>query len=243
MIMLYVNINCHLVTSQTEEKNMLKKFLLISFIIIGVIAGNVMAADFNPKYDRTADCFMSLDYLDYMGPAPTVWFVDQYASNYGRNYLRQGGDIWRDRRGQNQEAAAAFPGKSAMAAWLCPEMVLAAAAPAPLDPRIFVVYFDFDKSVIRADQVKVLKEAVLYAEKFGYSQIELASYCDFRGSDDYNVGLSKRRSNSVKSWMTKNGIGGGDFAVEDNGKFKSIVKQLRNCKTCWEDRRVEITIQ
>lgn len=229
---------------------MLKKILLISLVIMGLVAGSAMASDFTPKYDREAACFMSLDYLDYMGPAPRVWFVDKVSQNYGRNYIRQEGDVWRNRNGYDEETLAVFPGRTAMDAWLCPEMVLAAVTPPPApvvvkEPKTFVVYFDFDKSVIKKDQIPVLEEAVQYAQENGFSQIELASFCDFRGSVDYNKGLSKRRSTAVQHWLIENGIGTDAFSVEDNGKLKSLVRALKGkfCATCWEDRKVEITVE
>jgi outer membrane protein OmpA-like peptidoglycan-associated protein len=228
---------------------MLKKILLISLVVLGLVVG-ANASDFSPKYDKEAECFMSLDYLDYQGPAPRAWFVDKTSERYGRNYINQDGDIWRNRIRIADEVNSVFPAKTAMDAWLCPEMLLAAATPVtaavvPVSPKTFIVYFDFDKSVIKADQVPVLEDAIAYAQQNGYLQIDLASFCDFRGGDDYNVNLSKRRSAAVQSWMIENGIGTGDFTVEDNGKFKSFVHKLEGkyCAPCWEDRRVEITIK
>lgn len=228
---------------------MLKKMLLISLVILGLVAGSAVAAEFTPKYDREAECFMSLDYLDYMGPAPTIWFVDQATPQFGRNYIRQEGDVWRTRNGYKDEVVKVFAGRTAMDAWLCPEMVLAAVTPPPPAllplPKTFIVYFDFDKSVIKKDQVHVLEEAVQYAQESGFSQIQLASFCDFRGSVDYNAGLSKRRSTAVQHWLIENGMGTDAFSVEDNGKLKSLVRALKGkyCATCWEDRRVEITLE
>ena len=118
-----------------------------------------------------------------------------------------------------------------------------------VDPRIepvtFVVYFDFDKSNIRDDQVAVLQDALDYAKQGGVSEIKLASFCDFRGSVDYNTGLGSRRAEAVKAWFAENGLDTA-YVVENNGKLKSLVHALLNgkfCKECWSDRRVEITVK
>lgn len=227
---------------------MFRKILLIGLVMFGLIAGSAMASDFNAVYDKAPECFMSLDYTLYQGAAPNVWVVKYNKPMFERKYLREGGDIWRNAGVMQEEALPCGTAKTAIPAWFCPEpapVVLAAVTPPPVVPKTFIVYFDFDKSVLTNDSVATLTAAVSYAQEHGYSQIELASFCDFRGSDDYNVGLSERRSTAVQHWMIENGIGTSGFEVEDNGEFKSMIKKLdgRYCATCWEDRRVEITIK
>lgn len=223
---------------------MLKKFLFVCLVISGLIAGNAMAADFDAVYDKGPDCFMSLDYEGSQGLAPRMLITNKQFPEYGRNYIRNDGRLWRETGMGSVETIPVFLGNAVGPAWFCPEQVIAAVTPPPAEAKTFVVHFDFDKSVIKEDQVSILVEAVQYAQEHGYSVIELASFCDFRGSEEYNVGLSERRSTAVQHWMIENGIGTDGFDVEDNGKFKSLIKELvgRFCKTCWEDRRVEITV-
>ena len=126
------------------------------------------------------------------------------------------------------------------------EVVVVAKELPTLKPLAFVVHFDFDKSDIRADQVQILEDAYAYAEEGGAAEIKLASFCDFRGSGDYNVGLGSRRAASVKAWLDDKGLTDVAYTVENNGKFKSLIRALLSggfCKECWSDRRVEITVK
>jgi outer membrane protein OmpA-like peptidoglycan-associated protein len=227
---------------------MFKKILLVCLLVLGIGIGGAGATDFYAKYDKEAECFMSLDYTLYQGAAPNVWVVKYNKPMFERKYLREGGDIWRNAGVQQEEALPCGTAKTAIPAWFCPEpapVVLAAVTPPPVfEPKTFVVYFDFDKDIIRADQEDVLKEAAEYAAANGEAFVELKAFCDFRGTNDYNVGLGERRAVAVEHWLIENGTAAERFDVYNFGEDESPVRQLAGkfCKDCWSDRRVEITI-
>jgi peptidoglycan-associated lipoprotein len=68
------------------------------------------------------------------------------------------------------------------------------------------VYFDFDKSVIRQDQVErlVANGAILKSDDFLKIQIE--GNCDERGTNEYNMALGERRAMSAKKYLVNLGI-------------------------------------
>lgn len=226
---------------------MFKKLLFVSLIIVGLIAGPVMASDFTAKYDRPAECFMSLDYMDYQGPAPTVWFVDKVTSSYGRNYIRAEGDIWRNRHGYKDEVVKVFNNKTVVDAWLCPEIVMVVATPPPavFEVKSFVVHFDFDEDIIKSEEMPIVEEAAAYAAEWPGSDVLLDAFCDFRGSDAYNVGLGERRAAAVEHTLIENGVSAGRLDVVNNGDRMSPMRIMKGifCVDCWEDRRVKITIE
>jgi outer membrane protein OmpA-like peptidoglycan-associated protein len=93
----------------------------------------------------------------------------------------------------------------------------AAAAPAPMpaaqpaampasQAQVFVVYFDFDKSVLTPDAVSIIRQAVDAYKKTGAVTIKIDGYTDLSGTAQYNLGLSKRRADAVRAELVKDGV-------------------------------------
>ena len=69
------------------------------------------------------------------------------------------------------------------------------------------IYFDFDKSNIRQDAAKELDKLVeLMTNKYPELVIEIGSHTDFRGSDQYNEALAKRRADATYKYLVEHGI-------------------------------------
>ena len=63
-----------------------------------------------------------------------------------------------------------------------------------------VIYFDFDKADITDQEMAKLKGDMERFEKLSeYYTIRITGHTDSRGSMDYNVDLSKRRNESVRT--------------------------------------------
>ncbi|WP_413513225.1 OmpA family protein [Myroides odoratus] len=72
--------------------------------------------------------------------------------------------------------------------------------------KLSPIYFDFDKSEIRADaQIELMKVVEVMLQ---YPELKLAirSHTDSRGNDAYNLRLSERRAQSTVQWMIRQGI-------------------------------------
>jgi peptidoglycan-associated lipoprotein len=81
------------------------------------------------------------------------------------------------------------------------------------------VYFDFDKSDIRGDQLTVLSENIDQIKKSAYKgMIQIAGHCDERGTQEYNLALGERRALSIRDFMIKNGIEAGRLTTISYGK-------------------------
>ncbi len=65
--------------------------------------------------------------------------------------------------------------------------------------------FDFDKAEIRPGAEADLRTL---AELIGKTQgtVQLKGYTDAKGEDAYNLGLSKRRADAVKTWLAAHGV-------------------------------------
>lgn len=68
------------------------------------------------------------------------------------------------------------------------------------------IFYEYDKSTLTAESAASLDELVKLLNLNPNVTIELASHCDFRGSDKYNKSLSQARAESVVEYLVKNGI-------------------------------------
>lgn len=68
------------------------------------------------------------------------------------------------------------------------------------------IYFDFDKSFVRADAVPVMNEIIDLLNKYPNLKISLSSHTDSRANHDYNVKLSQRRMNASIAYLIERGI-------------------------------------
>jgi peptidoglycan-associated lipoprotein len=68
------------------------------------------------------------------------------------------------------------------------------------------IYFDFDKSDLKAEaQVILKKKADWLRENPAYS-LRIEGNCDERGTNEYNLALGDRRANAAKKFLVALGI-------------------------------------
>ncbi len=107
-------------------------------------------------------------------------------------------------------------------------------------PGPYIVFFDWDKSDITPEAASILDNAISNYQNCGNAQVMLAGHADRSGSASYNVGLSQRRADSVKAYMTARGIGAGVISTEAFGESKPRVETADGVREL-QNRRVEIT--
>ncbi|WP_033075357.1 OmpA family protein, partial [Sphingopyxis sp. MWB1] len=116
--------------------------------------------------------------------------------------------------------------------------------PAPVvecAPGPYIVYFDFDKSNITPEAASTLDNAIsAYNRGCSGTQVMLAGHTDRAGSASYNIGLSKRRNDAVRSYLTARGIGAGSISSEAFGESRPAVATADGVRND-QNRRVEIT--
>jgi outer membrane protein OmpA-like peptidoglycan-associated protein len=71
---------------------------------------------------------------------------------------------------------------------------------------IYGIYFDFDKSDLKIGSEKMLTEIVKLLLNHPDLKIEIQGHTDSTGTRDYNLKLSERRANTVKSYLALYGI-------------------------------------
>lgn len=103
------------------------------------------------------------------------------------------------------------------------------------------VYFDYDKSNLRPDQLVTLERNLAYLKQHPGAKIRLEGHCDERGTAEYNLALGDRRAESVRGWLTNQKISGGDLESISKGELEPSV--LGHDEGAWsKNRRVEFLI-
>jgi outer membrane protein OmpA-like peptidoglycan-associated protein/tetratricopeptide (TPR) repeat protein len=69
-----------------------------------------------------------------------------------------------------------------------------------------IIYFDFDKSLIRKDAITYLDSVVSYMKRSPEMKLVLGGHCDRKGTDEYNMNLSNRRDDATVQYLLKKGI-------------------------------------
>lgn len=116
----------------------------------------------------------------------------------------------------------------------------------PNDPvfisTLSTVNFDFDRANIDATAASALTANVEKLRGAPNFRIRVDAYTDHIGGDQYNLRLSVRRANSVRSFYVSNGIS--EDRIEVNGRGKApnpCVVMDTNGRGCRADRRAEST--
>ena len=115
-----------------------------------------------------------------------------------------------------------------------------APAPAPIPAGPFIVFFDWNKSDITPEAATILDNAAQAFTTSGSASVMLAGHADKSGSPAYNVGLSQRRADAVKSYLAGKGISDGSITTEAFGESRPLVETADGVREP-QNRRVEIT--
>ncbi|HBI15402.1 MAG TPA: peptidoglycan-associated lipoprotein Pal [Desulfobulbaceae bacterium] len=85
------------------------------------------------------------------------------------------------------------------------------------------VYFDFDKSDIRADQVERVENNADFLKKSSTVRIRIEGNCDERGSNEYNLALGERRAQSAKKYLVNLGVADSRMETVSWGEEKVLL--------------------
>jgi outer membrane protein OmpA-like peptidoglycan-associated protein/tetratricopeptide (TPR) repeat protein len=68
------------------------------------------------------------------------------------------------------------------------------------------IYYDYDKATLRPESVSSLDSVVHFLTDNPSITVEIYSYTDAKGTEEYNMALSQRRAQSVLDYLEKNGV-------------------------------------
>jgi OmpA-OmpF porin, OOP family len=104
----------------------------------------------------------------------------------------------------------------------------------------YIVYFDHDKSNLRPDAATVLDAAAANYANCGNARVMLAGHADRSGNVTYNVGLSNRRNDTVRGYLTQKGVPSGAMTAQGFGEGQNRVATVDGVREP-QNRRVEVT--
>ena len=107
----------------------------------------------------------------------------------------------------------------------------------PLSQR--VVYFEFDSSSIRADDLAAIEAHAAYLADHPDQQVVIEGHTDERGSREYNLALGERRAKAVSQALQLNGAAPEQLEVVSFGEEKPA--ETGQNEAAWsKNRRAEI---
>jgi outer membrane protein OmpA-like peptidoglycan-associated protein len=115
------------------------------------------------------------------------------------------------------------------------------APPPPPPARTFIVYFDYDKANLTPDGATVVQQAAGAFRATGSARIMVTGYTDLAGTQQYNLGLSKRRADTVKTELVKDGVPAAAIVEAWRGKENPAVPTADGVREA-RNRRVEIVM-
>lgn len=103
------------------------------------------------------------------------------------------------------------------------------------------VYFDYDKSILRADALKTMTNNIAWLKANPKLSIRIEGNCDDHGTIEYNQALGQRRSTSAKKYLVDMGISANRLSLISYGKEKPICTE--NTDACRQkDRRDDFVV-
>ena len=100
------------------------------------------------------------------------------------------------------------------------------------------IYFGFDSSEIRQDQWDKLQKNAGVIEKYPNAAVIVEGHCDERGTEEYNLGLSDRRAESIRKALISLGVDASRMTSVPYGESSPV--DPRNTEEAWaKNRRVQ----
>ena len=84
------------------------------------------------------------------------------------------------------------------------------------------VYFDYDKSDIRADAQPILNAQANWLVRYADVQVRIEGNCDERGTREYNFALGARRAEAVRAFLSAHGVAASRITTISYGKERPL---------------------
>ena len=101
--------------------------------------------------------------------------------------------------------------------------------------------FDFDVATIPASEAGKIVEIASFMKDNPAARLSIIGHADPRGTNPYNLALSRRRVENVRSALTRAGVAPGRITTDAFGKARPVCNEAT--EECWQrDRRVEVWV-
>jgi len=103
------------------------------------------------------------------------------------------------------------------------------------------IYFDFDKSIVRPDQVERIETNALFLKGNPEVKVRIEGNCDERGTNEYNMALGERRAMGAMKYLVNLGIVDSRLSTLSYGEERPL--NPGNNEVAWaENRRGDFVI-
>lgn len=103
------------------------------------------------------------------------------------------------------------------------------------------VLFDFDKAVLKPAGKQELNTVLRALKENPSLQTHIVGHTDNKGSDAYNMGLSKRRADAAASYLASSGVPRQTITTDARGEREPVATNNTDAGRA-QNRRVEITL-
>ena len=113
---------------------------------------------------------------------------------------------------------------------------------ARLQTSLDAVYFDYDRSTLRADSAARLKSHAEVIRSFpSWAYVTVEGHSDERGTEEYNLALGDRRADAVKRYLVTLGVPADKIRTVSYGELKPAAQG--HDETAWKhNRRAEFLV-
>ncbi len=102
------------------------------------------------------------------------------------------------------------------------------------------VFFDFDRSTIRADQRPVLQRQAEWMGRYSDVRVQVEGHTDERGTREYNLALGQRRASAARDVLVASGVNGARISTISYGKDRPAA--LGSDESAWAQNRRAVTV-
>lgn len=102
------------------------------------------------------------------------------------------------------------------------------------------VFFDTDRSTIRADQRPVLQRQAEWMQRNSSVTVQIEGHADERGTREYNLALGQRRANAARDTLVAGGVAGARVSTISYGKDRPAA--LGSDESAWAQNRRAVTV-
>jgi len=102
-------------------------------------------------------------------------------------------------------------------------------------------FFDFDKATLKPEGRQVLDQVAAQANGINLETLIAVGHTDSIGTEQYNLGLSQRRAESVKAYLVNRGIPANRIYTEGKGESNPVASNATREGRA-QNRRVEIEL-
>ncbi len=107
--------------------------------------------------------------------------------------------------------------------------------------QTFIVYFDLNRASLTAQGMRIADAAAAAFKQTAATHIEIAGFTDASGGRAYDENLSRRRAETVRDYLVRQGVPLSEMAVSWHGKSNERVATPDGAREP-QNRRVEINI-